>query len=161
MDFKKVKFSSFIPGYEKYFDILKTDKSITNYVSFSKYDSSLIFYDNDFAGFYKTMYRDDDLTDREIYIALIEKYRGMGLASYVINYLTNNIFDSDKNCEFVHLSIDKDNKSSINMAINCGYNINKELTKENIDMKDERTLVFSKKNPNYKQSNDISSNYKI
>ena len=53
MEWDKVKFESFRPSYEKYFDTYLKDKSITEYVSFSKWDSSLIFYKDDFAGFYK------------------------------------------------------------------------------------------------------------
>lgn len=149
MDYNKIKFISYSPIYDKYFDILKEDNSITKFVSFSKHDSRLIFYDNDFAGFYKTMYRDDDLPDREIYIALIEKYRGKGIAKYVIDTLTNNIFESDPNCEFVHLSIDKDNISSIKLAQNCGYTENEKLEDELRENNDNRTLVFSIKNKFY------------
>lgn len=155
----KIKLVPYNPTYDKYFDILKDNKSITQFVSFSKHDSRLIFYDNDFAGYFKTMYRDDDSADREIYIALIEKYRGKGIAQYVINLLTNNIFESDYNCEYVHLSIDKDNISSINLAKNCGFIENIKLEQELRENNDNRTLVFSIKNKFYIEEN--KSNIKL
>lgn len=153
MDYNKIKLASYIPIYDKYFEMLKEDKSITDFVSFSKHDSRLIFYDNDFAGFYKTMYRDDDLPDREIYIGLIEKYRGKGIAKHVLNTLTSNIFESDPNCEFIHLSIDKDNTSSIKLAKSCGYIENKELEVELRENNDDRTLIFTIKNQIYDEEN--------
>lgn len=149
MELDKIKFESFIPSYEKYFETYLKDKSITEYVSFSKWDSSLIFYDDDFAGFYKTTTPDDEANDKEIYIALIPKYRKKGIASYVVNTLANNIFRSDQDCEYVHLSIDKENTSSINMAHNCGFVENTNLEQELRDTGDNRTLVFSRKNPFY------------
>lgn len=149
MELDKIRFESYIPSYEKYFETYLKDKSITEYVSFSKRDSSLIFYDDKFVGFYKTMTPDDDLNDKEIYIALIAEYRKKGIASYVVNTLTNNIFASNQNCEYVHLSIDKENTSSINMAHNCGFIENSNLEQELRDTGDDRTLVFSRKNPFY------------
>ena len=151
MDYNKIRLTSYIPIYEKYFEMLKNEKSITDFVSFFKHDSRLIFYDNDFVGFYKTMYRDDDSLDREIYIGLIEKYRGKGIAKYVINLLTSNIFYNDPNCEFIHLSIDKDNISSIKLAHSCGFVENEELEKELRENNDNRTLVFSIQNQFYKE----------
>lgn len=149
MNFNKIRFSSFIPSYEKYFDILKEDKSITNYVTFSKHDSNLIFYDDDLVGFYKTMYRDDDLPDREIYIAIVQKYRGKGIANYILSTLCNNIFESDTNCEFIHLSIDKNNIPSIKMAEKAGFKRNEELEKELRKYNDNNTLIYTIKNNIY------------
>lgn len=149
MELDKIRFESYIPLYEKYFETYLKDKSITEYVSFSEWDSSLIFYDDDFAGFYKTTTPDDELNDKEIYIALIPKYRKKGIASYTVNTLTNNIFASNQACEYVHLSIDKENTSSINMAHNCGFIENSNLEQELRDTGDDRTLVFSRKNPFY------------
>ena len=65
MEWDKVKFESFRPSYEKYFDTYLKDKSITEYVSFSKWDSSLIFYKDDFVGFYKTITPDEEKNDKE------------------------------------------------------------------------------------------------
>ena len=93
----------------------------------------------------------DDSLDREIYIGLIEKYRGKGIAKYVVNLLTSNIFYNDPNCEFIHLSIDKDNISSIRLAHACGFVENKELEKELRENNDDRTLVFSIENQFYKE----------
>lgn len=160
MEVDKIKFESFVPSYEKYFETYLKDKSITEYVSFSTWDSSLIFYDDDFAGFYKTITPDDEVNDKEIYIALIPKYRKKGIASYVVNTLTNNIFASNQDCEYVHLSIDKENNSSINMAHNCGFIENTNLEQELRDTGDNRTLVFSRKNPFYIKESESSHRMK-
>lgn len=160
MEVDKIKFESFVPSYEKYFETYLKDKSITEYVSFSTWDSSLIFYDDDFAGFYKTITPDDEVNDKEIYIALIPKYRKKGIASYVVNTLTNNIFTSNQDCEYVHLSIDKENNSSINMAHNCGFIENTNLEQELRDTGDKRTLVFSRKNPFYIKESESSHRMK-
>ena len=156
MEGNKIKFESFRPSYEKYFETYLKDKSITEYVIFSKWDSSLIFYDNDFAGFYKTITPDEEVNDKEIYIALIPKYRKKGIASYVVNTLTNNIFTCNPDCEYVHLSIDKENTSSINLANNCGFVENTNLEQELRETGDNRTLVFSRKNPFYVKENQIN-----
>lgn len=160
MEWDKVKLESFRPSYEKYFDVYLKDKSITEYVNFSKWDSSLIFYKDDFAGFYKTITPDEETNDKEIYIALIPKYRKKGMASYVVNTLTNNIFMSDSECEFVHLSIDKDNTSSINLASNCGFLENSILEQELRENGDNRTLIFSRKNPFYIKKKEESCKIK-
>lgn len=160
MELDKIKFKSFMPSYEKYFELYLQDKSITEYVSFSTYDSSLIFYNEDFVGFYKTITPDEEVNDKEIYIALIPKYRKQGIASYVVNTLTNNIFTSNPDCEYVHLSIDKENTSSINMANNCGFIENENLEQELRDTGDNRTLVFSKENPFYIKENKSSTRVK-
>ena len=160
MEVDKIKFESFVPSYEKYFETYLKDKSITEYVSFSTWDSSLIFYDDDFAGFYKTITPDDEVNDKEIYIALIPKYRKKGIASYVVNTLTNNIFASNQDCEYVHLSIDKENNSSINMAHNCGFIENTNLEQELRDTGDNRTLVFSRENPFYIKESESSHRMK-
>ena len=156
MEWDKVKFESFRPSYEKYFDTYLNDKSITEYVSFSKWDSSLIFYKDDFAGFYKTITPDEEKNEKEIYIALIPKYRKKGMASYVVNTLTNNIFTASPDCEYVHLSIDKENISSINLASNCGFIENSSLEQELRETGDNRTLVFSRKNPFYVKEYQIN-----
>lgn len=83
MDFNKIRFSNYIPTYDKYFDNYLKDKSITKYVHFSKWDSTLIFYEQEFIGFYKVITRNEEINDREIYIAIIEKYRKKGIASYI------------------------------------------------------------------------------
>ncbi len=154
MDFNKINFKSFIPSYERYLDILNSDEEVRKYISFSKYDSKLIFFDYDFVGCFKTMTLDDESNDREIHIAIIKKYRGMGIASFVINKLTDNIFESDNTCESIHLSIDKNNEQSLKMGTKCGYKLNEELTKDNINMGDSNTIVLSKKNPNYITENE-------
>lgn len=154
IDFYKIKFKSYIPNYDKYFDHYLSDKSMTEFVSFSKRDSSLIFYDNDFIGFYKTMIRDEDENDREIYIGLIPEYRKMGIASYVVTTLTNNIFESDPQCSAVHLSIDRDNYSSINLAHNCGFLENLTLEQELREYGDNRTLIFTMKNKFYNKNEE-------
>ena len=80
MEWDKVKFESFRPSYEKYFDTYLNDKSITEYVSFSKWDSSLIFYKDDFVGFYKT------ITPDEVFSLSIDKctYSQSGLAVKIL-----------------------------------------------------------------------------
>lgn len=155
MDFSKIRFASYNPTYDEYFDYYLKDKSITQFVSFSKWDSSLIFYDDDFAGFYKNIIRDDDLNDRELYIALIPKYRKKGMASYVVNTLTHNIFENHPDCEYVHLSIDKDNDSSIRLAQACGFCENTTLEQELRESGDNRTLVFSTQNKNYGEKGEV------
>lgn len=154
IDFNKIRFVGYIPTYDKYFDYYLKDNSMTKFVSFSKRDSSLIFYDDDFVGFYKTMIRDEEENDREIYIGLIPEYRKMGIASYVVTTLTNNIFESDHNCSAVHLSIDKDNYSSINLAKKCGFFENSTLEQELREYGDNRTLIFSIKNKLYSKNEE-------
>lgn len=144
MDFKKVSFPSFIPSYKKYFELAK-EQSIAKFVSFNEYDSNLIFYDNEVAGFYKVVYRNDELNDREIYIALLEKFRGCGLAHFVIKTLCKNIFSNDLNCEAIHMSIDKDNLASIKMAESLGFKRNEDLEKELREYNDFRTLIYTLK----------------
>ena len=147
MDFSKVSFSSFIPAYKEYFKLAK-DPSITKYVSFTEENSSLIFFNKKLAGFFRIDYRSDELNDRELYIALLEQFRGAGLAQYVIKTLCNNIFIGDKSCEEIHLSIDKDNTQSINMATCLGFERNTELERELREFGDFRTLIFTIKNRN-------------
>lgn len=156
IDFNRIRFTGYVPTYDEYFDYYLKDDSMTNFVSFSKRDSSLIFYDDKFVGFYKTMIRDEEENDREIYIGLIPEYRKMGIASYVVNTLTKNIFESDSQCSAVHLSIDKDNYPSINLAHNCGFLENTTLEQELRDSGDNRTLIFSMKNRLYSNDTEIT-----
>lgn len=156
MDFSKIRFKSYTPSCDKYLDTYLNDKTITEYVSFSKWDSSFIFYGDDFVGFYKVLIRDYDLNDREIYIALIPKYRNKGIAFYTINTLTDNIFKNDIECEFVHMSIDKYNISSINLAKRCGFVENTVLESELRNDGDNRTLIFSMKNKYYESKDELS-----
>ena len=156
MDFTKIKFASYNPSYDEYFNYYLKDKSITEYVNFFIFFLALIFYDNDFAGFYKNIVRDDDLNDRELYIALIPKYRQKGMASYVVNTLTERIFENDAECEYVHLSIDKDNLASIRLAQNCGFLENVSLEEELRADGDNRTLIFSTRNKNYGERTEVS-----
>lgn len=149
IDFSKISFQSYIPLFDKYLDMYAKDKTITEYVSFAKWDCSFIFYDNDLAGFYKIQIRDYDLNDREIYIALIPKYRNKGIAEYVVNTLANNIFKNDFSCQIIHMSIDKSNTPSINLAKRCGFEENKALEGELRNDGDDRTLIFSIKNKYY------------
>lgn len=155
MDFNKLDFKQFSPNYESYLDEINSDKSVSEFVTFSKSDSRFIFYEDDFVGCFKTMLIDDDLPDREIYIGLIKKYRGKGIAKYVINKLSNNIFESDNACEYIHLSIDKENLASINMAKSCGFIENTDLENELREYGDDKTLVFSIKNPYLEKEKDI------
>jgi len=142
MDFNKISFPPFIPSYKDYFNLAK-DPSIKEFVSFSETDSNLIFYDNEVAGFYKVVYRSDELNDREIYIALLAKFRGFGLAQYIVNTLCQNIFANDINCTSIHMSIDKDNFSSIKMAESLGFKRNEELEAELRLYNDFRTLIYT------------------
>lgn len=151
MNFDKVTFPPLIPDYIKLFDLAKNDKNISKYVSFSPVDSNLIFYENDLAGFYKVVFRDEETRDREIYIALMDKYRGFGLAQYVVGTLATNIFLNDINCKFIHLSIDKENLASIKMAESLGFIRNEELEQELREYNDFHTLIYSLKNRNYSE----------
>lgn len=144
-----ITFKGFIPTYKKYLDEINSDESLTKYVSFNSSDSRFIFMEDEFVGCFKTMLRDDDLPDREIYIGIKKEFRGRGIAKYILNTLTKNIFESDGACEYIHVSIDKDNIASINLAKSCGYTINKELTDELIKDGDNRTIVFSSKRKTY------------
>ena len=78
------------------------------------------------------------------------------MASYVVNTLTNNIFTASPDCEYVHLSIDKENTSSINLANNCEFIENSSLEQELRETGDNRTLVFSRKNPFYIKETQIN-----
>lgn len=149
IDFSKIKFRSYTPILDKYIDMYAKDKTITEYVSFTKWDCSFIFYDDDLAGFYKIQIRDYDLNDREIYIVLVPEYRSKGIAEYVINTLANNIFKNDSSCEVIHMCIDKSNTPSINLAKRCGFEENKALECELRNDGDDRTLIFSIKNKYY------------
>lgn len=155
IDFNKIRLTNYIPIYDKYFDEYLKDPTMNRFVSFSKRDSSLIFYEDSFVGFYKTMFRDEEQNDREIYIGLIPEYRGRGIASYVVTTLTKNLFESDPQCEFVHLSIDKDNSSSIILAHNCGFVENLDLEEELRAYGDNRTLIFSIRNKSYGTNADV------
>lgn len=151
MNFDKVSFPPLLPDYIKLFDLAKNDENIRKYVSFSPVDSNLIFYENDLAGFYKVVFRDEDTRDREIYIALLDKYRGLGLAQYVVGTLATNIFSNDCSCNFIHLSIDKENLASIKMAESLGFIRNEELEQELREYNDYRTLIYSLRNKNYSE----------
>lgn len=149
IDLGKISFKSYTPKYDECFDVYGKQE----YVSFAKWDSNLIFYDDEFAGFIKVYVRDYERNDREIQIALIPKYRGKGLATCVITSFVNNLFKANSSCEAVHLAIDKRNIPSIKMAINCGFVENEDLERELREDGDEFTLVFTVKNMNY-GSND-------
>ena len=151
-----ISFKGFVPSYNKYLSEINSDESVTKFVSFNPSDSRFIFLDDEFVGCYKTMLRDDDLPDREIYIGIKKEFRGKGIAKYVLSTLTNNIFESDNACEFVHVSIDKDNIASINLAKSCGFEENKELEEELRENKDDRTLVFSSKRKINENKKDMS-----
>ena len=156
MEYSKINFKGYIPTYEKYLEEINSDKSLTKFVSFNSSDSRFIFYDDEFVGCFKTMLRDDDLPDREIYIGIKKEFRGKGIGKYILTTLTNNIFDSDNACEYIHVSIDKDNEASINLAKSCGYIENKELEDELIKYGDDRTLVFSNKRKTYEDKKDMT-----
>lgn len=152
MDSSKISLKSYIPSYKQYFDLIKEDKTISKYISFSEYDSNLIFYDNNFCGLYKVIDFDDE-ENKEIHIALVNEFRGLGLASCIIKLISNNVFQSNHNCQYTVLSIDKENNSSLKMAVNSGFEFNEELTKDNVVCGDENTIVFTKNNPYYKSLN--------
>ena len=151
----EITFKGFVPSYKNYLDEINSDESLTKFVSFSSSDSRFIFLNDTFVGCYKTMLRDDDLPDREIYIGIKKDFRGRGIAKYVLNTLTKNIFETDNACEYIHVSIDKDNIASINLAKSCGYTENKVLENELRENKDDRTLVFSTKRKTYENKKDI------
>ena len=159
MDYNKINFRPFSPNYEDYLNQINSDKSVSEFVNFSKSDSRLIFYEDDFVGCFKTMIRDDDLPDKEIYIGLTKKYRGKGISKYVISKLSNNIFESDNACEYIHLSIDKDNIASINMAKSCGFTENIDLENELREYGDNSTLVFSIRNPYLSKQSNMTNLY--
>jgi len=60
---ENIHFEAYNPSYEKYFQILEEDESIKEYVYFTKYNSSLIFLENECVGFYKLQYREYDSYD--------------------------------------------------------------------------------------------------
>lgn len=153
MDFDKIALMFYVPQYEEYFKRYAKDKSIKEYVDFTPWNCRLIFYGNELAGFLKVFTRNEEINDREISIALIPKYRGKGLATYMITTLVNNLF-GDTSCEFVHMSIDKQNIASIKMALNCGFIENEELERELREDGDDRTLVFSIRNMNYGENRE-------
>ena len=147
MDYTKINFKSYVPSFEKYINMVNTDSTINKFVTFSKYDSKLIFFEDTFIGCFKTMIRDDDLPDKEIYIGILPEYRKKGISKYIINVLCNNIFESDEACEYIHLSIDKNNEASIQMAKSCGFIENLELENEIKKYGDDKTLIYSKRTP--------------
>ncbi len=148
MDYSKISFKGYIPSYKKYFELIKEDKTINNYITFTEYDSSLIFYESNFCGICKIIDFDED-ENKEIHIALLDEYRNQGLASYIVATLSNNIFASNIHCQYAVLSIDKDNTPSIKMANKSGFKLNEELTKANLEYGDFKTLYFTKNNPYY------------
>lgn len=152
MDSSKISFKGYMPSYKQYFDLIKEDKTVSKYISFSEHDSTLIFYENSFCGLCKIIDFDDS-ENKEIHIALLNEFRGLGLASCVIQLISNNIFQSNHGCQYAVLSIDKENNSSLKMAVKSGFELNQELTRENAECGDENTIVFTKSNPYYKPLN--------
>ncbi len=138
-----LRFESYNPSYDKYFTILKEDESIKNYVSFPKNNSTLIFLDNVFIGVCRISLRDYDSNDMEIYIAIVREYRCKGLAEKVLEQLCHNIFLANDKCHYIHLSIDKENETSIKMAEKAGFKRNEVEEGELRLYGDNRTLVFT------------------
>lgn len=69
--------------------------------------------------------------------------------------LTKNIFISNTECPYIHLSIDKENISSIKMAKNCGFKENYLLEQELRETNDNHTLIFSIKNKFYEAKEEV------
>lgn len=146
MNLDEIEFHNYIPTYERYFDEDLRDPSILKYVSFPKREATLIFHKQDLVGCYKTMVWDEQRNDREIWIAILPKYRHKGIASYVIKTLIHNIFSNDLTCPEIHLSIDQDNLSSIQMAHACGFFEDNHLEQELRENGDNRTKIFTIQN---------------
>lgn len=144
MDYSKINFRCFIPEYKKYYDLQNDNPKLNKFVHFSPNNSSLIFYDDVFIGFYKIFRLDEDSNDREIQIAILNEFRKKGIASFILENLSKNIFYSDNLCENIHLFIDKKNIPSIKLAIKLGFNRNEVMEKEIQLYGDKYTFVFSK-----------------
>lgn len=155
MDYSKINFKSYIPSYDKYFEQMKDDNTMKEFVYFTPSDSNLIFYDDTFIGFYKALY-DEDENSVELFIGIAKEFRGKGIGSYVINKLSDSTFQNNANCESIDLSIDKDNISSIAMALKSNYQRNLSKEEELRKFNDDRTMVFTRYNPNRDISIDSS-----
>ena len=157
MEQSVITYHSYNPSYDNLLNLVKKDEQISKYLSFSQTDSKFIFINDKFVGFCKTFPVDDENLEYEIEIAIIEQYRGKGLASIILEDLTNHLF-LHSNSQMVQLSIDKSNSASIRMAAKNGFILDETKTKELRKYGDTNTLIFSKEN--YILNNDYQSEIK-
>lgn len=141
-----ITYHSYNPSYDNLLNLIKKDEQINKYLSFSQTDSKFIFINHDFVGFCKIFPVDDENLEYEIEIAIIEQYRGKGLASIILEDLTKHLFLGPNICQTVQLSIDKSNSSSIRMATKNGFILDEVKTKDLRKYGDTNTLIFSKEN---------------
>ncbi len=156
MEYKDLEFKSCLPEYINYLNSLNNKKDINKYITFSPYNCKLIFYLNDFVGAFRFDYVLDSDPYIEVFIALEEKYRGKGIGSYIIYDLINEYFENNPSCSYARLSIDKNNSSSIYMALKCGYKEDEELEEELREYNDYQTLIYVKHNPYFNKKSNIT-----
>lgn len=147
MEQYKITYHSYNPSYDNLLNLVKQDEQISHYLSFSQTDSRFVFINNTFVGFCKTFPVDDDYLEYELEIAIIEEYRGKGLASIILEDLTHHLFTGDQACQMVQLSIDKSNNASMRMAAKNGFVLDEVKTNELRKYGDTKTFIFSKENP--------------
>lgn len=148
IDNSKIHFKSYTPMYQQYLDELNNDENVRKFVNFSNHNSRLIFYGDDFVGAYRVELSDEE-DCFEIFIGLMQKYRGLGIANHVVSYLAEVYSKNNPGCRYAYLSIDKNNESSIKMANRCGFVEDENLERELRDNNDPNTLIFVKPNQYY------------
>ena len=148
MDYSKIHFKSYTPMYQQYLEDLNHDENVRKFVNFANHNSRLIFYGDDFVGAYRVELSDEE-DCFEIFIGLIKKYRGLGIAHHVVSYLAEVYFENNHQVRYAYLSIDKNNEASIKMASKCGFIEDEDLERELKDNNDPNTLIFIKPNQYY------------
>lgn len=130
-----------LPSDEKYFKKLRDCKEITEFVSFTINNTSLITYKNKVVGFLNLLLLEEEPIQYEIQIAIFPQYQGLGIAKNTIYLLEKNLF-SRPEVESICMNIDFKNEKSISLAEILGYfSLNE----------DNRIIEFIKYNPIYEK----------
>ena len=129
------------------FKIFFSDKEIKRFLSSEKNAViEKIKYEGMTIGFCNIVY---SYGIPEIQAAILEKYRGRGFASLILNTKTDELF-KDGYAKTM-LKINPKNKVSMKVAKSCGYHVDYDTEEFNPENQ-EKDYIFYRNNPNIRKS---------